>query len=136
MSELDLITMARSLTDGITTLFGQIITINFAMVVAIYYFLNQARLPMKVFAFLAYGVGMLMFFGRALEETSLLFTILTALQRLPAPSVVTQQMLGMQKTWLGVGTSALFNVAYWILWIGVSYLLFFWKKAPEQRQQL
>ena len=131
MSETDLITLATSLVENITSLFTQIITINFAMVVAIYYFLNQAKRAMKVFAFVAYGVGMLMFFFRALEATNLLFVALQQMHALSHPSFVTQQFLAMQQSWLGIGTSAFSNAAYLILWIGIFYLLFFWKKASD-----
>jgi len=131
MTELDLLTLARSMSDDITALFAQIITINFAMIVAIFYFLNQAKKPIKIFAFIAYGVGMLMFFGRALEQTSLLFSALQQMRQLPHPSYLTQQFIGLQGTWLGIATSVLFNVAYWLLWIGVTYLLFFWRKEEH-----
>jgi hypothetical protein len=120
--------MARA--ESITGMFAQIITINFAMVVAIYYFLNQAKRAMKIFAFVAYGVGMLMFFFRALEQTNVLVAALQQLSAIPHPSNVTQQLLAMQQSWLGVSTSTFFNVAYLILWIGVFYLLFVWKRAP------
>jgi hypothetical protein len=131
MTELDLLTLARSMGDDITALFSQIITINFAMIVAIFYFLNQAKLPIEVFAYIAYGVGMLVFFGRALEQTSLLYGTLQQLRALPHPSYLTQQFIGLQGTWLGIGTSALFNIAYWLLWLGVTYLLFVWKKEEH-----
>jgi hypothetical protein len=52
MSALELLNLARACTGNITSYFSQVITITFAMVVAIYYFLNQAKLGMKVFAFL------------------------------------------------------------------------------------
>ncbi|HEY1707290.1 MAG TPA: hypothetical protein VGG10_03425 [Rhizomicrobium sp.] len=130
MSETDLITFAMARAESITGLFAQIITINFAMVVAIYYFLNQAKRAMKIFAFIAYGVGMLMFFFRALEQTSMLVAALQQLRALPRPSPVTQQLLAMTQSWLGVSTSTFFNVAYLILWIGTFYLLFIWKRTP------
>ena len=38
MSELELLNLARSTTEHEVTWFAQMITINFAMVVAIYYF--------------------------------------------------------------------------------------------------
>jgi hypothetical protein len=131
MSETDLITFVMARAESITAMFAQIITINFAMVVAIYYFLNQAKRAMKIFAFVAYGVGMLMFFFRALEQTSVLVAALQELRAIPHPSNVTQQLLAMQQSWLGVSTSTFFNVAYLILWIGAFYLLFFWKRTPQ-----
>src|SRR5262249_53592500 len=124
MSGVGLLTLARAMGEKITALFVQIITNKFAMVVAIYYFLNQARLPMKVFAFLAYGIGMLMFFGRALEETNMLVSVLGEMRALPHPGPLVQRYLALQGSWLAVTTSGLFNIAYWILWLGVFYLLF------------
>ena len=59
VSELDLLNLARSTTEHQVTWFAQIITINFGMVVAIYYFLHGAKLPLKIFTFFAYGVGMM-----------------------------------------------------------------------------
>ena len=46
------------------------ITINFGMVVAIYYFLHGAKLALKVFTFFAYTVGMLVLLGEMLVETN------------------------------------------------------------------
>ena len=54
MSEIDLFNLARATTAVEIGYFTQMITINFAMIVAIYYFLNQANLPMKILAFIAY----------------------------------------------------------------------------------
>ena len=58
MGELDLFNLARAITAVEIGYFTQMITINFAMIVAIYYFLNQANLVMKIMAFIAYLVGM------------------------------------------------------------------------------
>ena len=133
MTELDLLTLGRAATQNELSDFTQVITINFAMIVAIYYFLNRAQTTMKVFAFFAYMVGMAMFIGQMLLETSMKYTVREALKALPNPSRVTQEYIGLSGTWLGIGTSLLFNVAIWILWLGVFYLLFFWKKAPDER---
>ncbi len=133
MTELDLLTMARGAAANETGYFTQIITINFAMIVAIYYFLNQARLAMKLFAFFAYMVGMLLFFGQMLLESSLHYTLLMQIQALPHPSPIAQEYVGLRGTWLGIGTAILFNGALWVLVIGAFFLLFFWKKQPEER---
>lgn len=57
MSELDILNLARSRGHSISSEFAQVITITFAMVVAIYYFLHQAGSRMKVFAFAIYTCG-------------------------------------------------------------------------------
>ena len=68
MSELDLLNLSRAMTANEIGLFTQIITITFAMIVAIYYFLNRASLAMKIFAFVAYSFGFFLFFGEMLIE--------------------------------------------------------------------
>ena len=131
MSETDLLTLARSATQIEVEYFTQMITINFAMVVAIYYFLHQARLAMKLFAFLAYLVGMFLFLSQMLLETNLKYTVVLAMKALPHPSAPVARYVALNDTWLTSLASVLFNGAIWLLCLGIFFLLFFWKKdAP------
>lgn len=136
MSELDLLNLARSTTEHEVTWFAQMLTINFAMVVAIYYFLNAARLTLKLFSFFAYTVGMLVLLGEMLAETNVKAGVIEALQSLPSaqlsrPSV---HYLAVSNSWLALTTRITFNLSIWVLWLGVLYLLFFsqhhWKSRP------
>ena len=133
MTELELLDMARGTTTASIGYFSQIITINFAMIVAIYYFLNQARLAMKLFAFLAYMVGMALFFGEMLFETNMKVTLLDLLRALPHPNIATLRYVALYDSWLSIVIRIMMNGAIWILVLGVFYLLFFWKKSPEER---
>ena len=133
MTEFDLFNLARAITAVEIGYFTQMITINFAMIVAIYYFLNQANLPMKVMAFIAYLVGMALFLGEMLLETNVKTVVLAQMQALPHPSALTTRYLGLYDIWLGKLTALLLNGAIWIFVLGVFYLLFFWKKQPEER---
>jgi hypothetical protein len=130
MAELDLLNLARGATANEVSWFAQILTINFAMVVAIYYFLNQARLALRIFGFVAYMIGMLMYWGEMLIEANVKAAALAALKRLPPASISgpTRQFIGVSQSWLGLTTSVVFNLSFWILWIGIFYLLFFWKR--------
>ncbi len=128
MSELDLLSLGRSITTAEIGLFTQIITISFAMIVAIYYFLHQASLPMKLFAFLVYAVGMFLFFGEMLLESNVKLTVYAALTALPPKSTVTQEYVGIAKSWVGITTSILLTGSFWLLLLGNFFLLFFWKK--------
>lgn len=128
MSEQELLALARSVTANEVTWFGQIITINFAMIVGIYYFLNRAQIALKLFAFGVYFVGMLMYLGEMLIETGLKSAVLRSLAELPHPSEIVQQYLGVYRSWIGILTAVLFNGAFWLLLIGVFYLLFFWRE--------
>jgi hypothetical protein len=131
MTELDLLNLARSTTQNEIALFTQVITITFAMIVGIYYFLHQARMAMRVVAFGAYLIGMLLFLGQMLLETSLKAEVLLSMKALPHPSPVTQEYVGLSNSWLGHDTSLLFNLAFWILVIGIGYLTFFWDRRGE-----
>lgn len=132
MSEQELLGLARSVTANEVAWFGQVITINFAMIVGIYYFLNRAQLVLKLFAFGVYLVGMLLYLGQMLIETGLKFAVLKSLAGLPHPSNVVQAYLGVLGSWLGILTAVLFNGAFWLMVIGIFYLLFFWKeKRPD-----
>lgn len=133
MTELDLFNIARSVSQNEISLFTQVITINFAMVVGLYYFLHRARMAMKVFAFGAYLVGMLLFLGEMLMETNVKVQVMRQMAALPHASPLTQYYLALSDSWLAHDTVILFNVAFWILTIGVGYLTFFWDKDSESQ---
>lgn len=66
ISEFDLLNLARSCEQSVTSDFAQVITITFAMVVGVYYFLHQAGIRMKLFTFAIYTCGMLLYLGMML----------------------------------------------------------------------
>ena len=82
MSEFDLVNLGRSVTANELNWFGEMITVNFAMIVAIYYFLSQARVTLKVFSFIVYTVGILVFFCEMVMEGNLKFAVMAALRSL------------------------------------------------------
>jgi hypothetical protein len=131
MSELDLLNLSRSITNDEVGWFAQVVTINFAMVVAIYYFLHRAKLLMKLFAFLAYTVGTLLYFAEILLESNLKLVTMRTLAALPHPSDVTQEYVGLAQSWLGDVAKVLFTGSFWVLWLGVIYLLFFWRRDED-----
>ncbi|MBV9990109.1 MAG: hypothetical protein JOZ72_02365 [Alphaproteobacteria bacterium] len=132
MSELDLLNLARSATQDEVSWFAQLITINFAMVVAIYYFLHEAKLALKLFGFVAYMIGSMIYLGEMLIASNIKFAAFTMLKALPSPSPVTRQLVGVTESWLGITTAVVFNGAFWVLWLGVFYLLFFWRRRGPQ----
>jgi hypothetical protein len=60
MTEAELLQLGQNAFEQVATLYAQLITINFALAAAVFYFLHEARLPMKIFAAVIYGVGSLM----------------------------------------------------------------------------
>ncbi len=131
MSEAELFEVVRSANAQIAALYGQVISINFAMVVAIYYFLNKSKLTMKLLGFLIYLIGMLMFIGLMLEESNIKRVALNALGALPEPSSATQGLLALQSSWLFQTTAVFLNLGLWALMASIIFLLFIWRR-PNQ----
>ncbi len=40
--------------------------------------------------------------------------------------------VGVNEGWLGHTVSIVFSASFWVLWGGVFYLVFFWKKAVRE----
>jgi hypothetical protein len=137
VSQLDLLNLARSCEQSITSDFGQVITITFAMVVGVYYFLHQAGIRMKIFTFAIYTCGMLFYLGMMLGESEVASGASNALRALPeaARTQPTLYYLAIHESWVGTTSSVLLNLVFWVLWIGAGYLLFFWRKPHEIRPQ-
>jgi hypothetical protein len=130
VSELDLLNLARSTTEHEVTWFAQMITLNFGMVVAIYYFLHSAKIALKMFTFFAYAVGMLVLLGQMLVETNIKQGAIESLRALPADhlSRPVVRYLSVYDSWVAFTTQITFNLSVWLFMIGVFYLLFLWKR--------
>ncbi|MFN7053972.1 hypothetical protein [Hyphomonas sp.] len=131
---MDLLVLVRSADQQVASLFGQMISINFAMIAGTYYFLNRASLQLKFFAFVCYAVGMLAIFGMMLRESNFKRVALDSIGALPEAdrAPVAEGLLQLSQSWLFEGTAIFINAAHYILWISVIYLLFFWKKPPGE----
>lgn len=68
------------------------------------------------------------------EDANFATGVLRALQEIPpaAQSPPTLTLLAVKASWVGTTVEFLLNSVYWVLWIGTSYLLFFWKKPENQ----
>jgi hypothetical protein len=100
VSELDLLNLARSTTEHQVTWFAQMITINFGMIVAIYYFLHGAKLALKIFTFFAYTVGMMVLLGEMLVEANIKAGVIEALHAARRTSVTTDRALSFRLRFL------------------------------------
>lgn len=129
MSEADILNVLRASNEQITTHYGQVISITFAMVLAIYYFLNRAPLALKALGFLIYLIGFLMFVGLMLEESNVKARALLALTNLgDHASELTRGILALQQSWLFKTTAVLLNLGLWMLPSATAFLLFVWRK--------
>lgn len=137
MNEFQLIGLLRDSNVQLSQLFGQVITINFAMIVAIYYFLHRATMPLKVAAMAFYLTGMLSLIGRMLVESNLKYHAMLALAALPTNqlSQLGESYLEYRNSWLASATALFTNAAIWLLIAVVAYLLFWWRRDAESGQQ-
>jgi uncharacterized membrane protein len=63
-----------------------------------------------------------------LIESNLKTATLATLKALPNVGPVAQNYIAVNASWLGNTTSIVFSAAFWVLWGGVFYLVFFWRK--------
>lgn len=130
MSELDLINLLQSAARDEVTWFSQMLTVNFAMIVAIYYFLHSAKISLRLFSFIAYTLGMLVFMGEMIGVSNVAYGALEALRAIPAIQLSRPgaHLLAFADSWVTHVTMLTFNLSVYTLWIGITYLLFFSKK--------
>lgn len=130
MTEADLIEVVRTANDATAALYGQLISITFAMIVAIFYFLNRSRWPLKLLAFGVYSVGYLMFVGLMLETSNTKHVALRALGALPSDRIspFTAGLIDLQSSWLFQATALFMNAGLWLLGSAVVFMMFVWRK--------
>jgi hypothetical protein len=135
MSASDLFGVIMQVSALYATLFGMVISINFAMILAIWYFLHRARLAFRIAAFGAYLVGMLMLVGMLLQQANVKGRALEALHALPpeARAGFIDGFLVNQESGLFHAVSLFQNLSLWLLVAAVFWLLFFWKGAGVDR---
>lgn len=135
MGETELIGIIRDVNAQYAILFGQIITINFGMIVAIYYFLHRSPVLFRIAAFGFYAIGMLALIGLMLEQSNYKYQALLALRHLPAAqrSPVTDSLIAINESWLAQTTTFFLSASLWVLFAAVAYLLFWWRGDPERR---
>jgi hypothetical protein len=129
MSGTDLFGVVTAVSAQYATLLGMVITINFAMILAIWTFLHRTRQHFRAAAFGFYLIGMGMLAGMLLQQANIKARALEALRALaPADRAgFIDGYLATQDSWL-FGAVALFqNLALWLLVAAVAWLLFLWR---------
>lgn len=129
MSETDLFGALQAVSGLYATLLGMVITINFAMIVAIWTFLHRTALGFRLVAFGFYLVGMGLLCVMLLQQARIREKALDALRALPegerSPFITaflaTQDGATFEMVWLFQHLSPL------LLVLAVAYLLFVWR---------
>ncbi len=134
MSEYELTSIIQEANAQYAVLYGHVLTISFAVIVATHYFLCSARYSLRSVVFLLYSVGMLTFVSLFLQNANLKSQALNALIAIPAEerSQFTQSLIDLSQHWLFAGTRIVFNLSLWAIWIATAAMLIFWKRTAGQ----
>ena len=131
MSEAEILSLLENYTEQQTQLIVQVVSLHFALVVSIFYFLHRSGLAMKLAVFALYTLGNALFLGLiynlSLKVVASRHDLIGLQQDGVELSAVSQTVLNSLQPFTNV-TSIIANVSFVALWIGAIYFLFFWKK--------
>lgn len=130
MTETELFAIVQQTNEQVGALFAQVITINFAMIIATWYFLRRTRLAFRLSVFAFYLVGMLTLIGMMLQQSNIKHLAINALTAIPPDkrSSVIDGYLPIQEGWLFVAARIFQNASLWMLVAVIAYLLFWWRQ--------
>lgn len=135
MSEYELLDLLMTSRAQLDAAIAQSVALNFAMIVAIYYFLHRAGLMLKVVVFLLYTIGWFVFVGSGWlsgQQMVGVVTDLVALTRAGEAGAATNILLGALNSAYFTGYLVAANAANFLLLVGSFVFLFFWK-PPKDR---
>ena len=115
-------------------LYGHVLTISYALIVATHYFLCRTRRSLRAAVFLLYSTGMLAFVALFLQNANLKSRALSALNAIPSGdrSAYAQSLLDFSQHWLSSATGIVMNVSLWFIWLASSAMLFFWRRTDDK----
>jgi hypothetical protein len=128
------LTLLESYTEQQMQLIIQVVSLHFALVIAVFYFLHRSGLIMKFAVFGLYTIGNLLFLGLiynlSLKVVAVRQDLLALQERGVELSAISQTVLDNLRPFINVA-SMMANIAFVALWIGAVYFLFFWKKRES-----
>lgn len=131
MSEAEILSLLENYGEQQTQLIVQLVSLHFALVVAIFYFLHRSGIAMKSAVFLLYTLGNALFLGLiynlSLKVVASRQDLISLQQNGVELSAVSRSVLDNLQPFTNV-TSIIANVSFVALWAGAVYFLFFWKK--------
>ncbi len=136
MTEYEILTLLSEIRSNQTTLLAQIVSLHFAMIVAIFYFLHHSGLRMKLAVFVFYSLGYALHLGLIYETSVQVFAaradLLNLLQSEQGLSSIGQTAFRESDAAFTNWVAIVGNISFLALWAGVVYFLFFWKRPKEQ----
>jgi hypothetical protein len=133
MSEFEILQLYAAATADQTAVIGLLISLHFAMVVGIFYFLHRSGWAMKVAILVLYTLAYALLIGLTLNQSAMVYGAsrdLIALTesgaRLSGVGYAALQQAS-DESWVNIiATAALLS-----LWFGTVFFLFFWKRPKD-----
>lgn len=134
MTEAEILQLLESYTEQQTQLIIQVVSLHFALVVAVFYFLHRSGLIMKVAIFALYTLGNALFLGLIYNLSIKVVAARNDLLALQSNgtelSTISLSVLNNLQPYVNIA-SIIANISFVALWIGAVYFLFFWKRPKD-----
>lgn len=131
MSEAEILSLLENYTEQQMQLIIQVVSLHFALVIAVFYFLHRSGLVMKFAVFALYTIGNLLFLGLiynlSIKVVAARYDLLQLRESGVELSAISLTVLENLRPFVNVA-SLMANIAFVALWIGAVYFLFFWRK--------
>jgi hypothetical protein len=133
MSEYEILDLYASATADQTAIIGLLISLHFAMIVGIFYFLHRSGWAMKAAILVLYTLGYALLIGLMFNQSAMVFgasrdliALTEAGSRLTGVGYTALQQAS-DESWVNIVAT----VALLALWFGTVFFLFFWKRPKE-----
>lgn len=134
MSEHEILELLQGYDAAQQNALAQVISLHFVIAAAVYYFLHRSGLAMKVAVFALYALGNAMYVALMYNLSHQVIGAreqLQALQTAGPISPITEAVLRNTGEAWSNSLAILTNTAFLTLWLGTTYLLFFWKRPKD-----
>lgn len=136
-SEAETLQLLDSYSNAQTAILAQVISLHFALIVAVFYFLHRSGVVMKLAVFVLYTLGYALYFG-LLHNLSI--RVIAARADLQRMRDATGKVSNIADTVLYTASSEYWNwvsvvaiTALAALWFGAVYFVFVWKPHPARQ---
>lgn len=135
MSEYELASIIQEANAQYAVLYGHVLTISFAVIVATHYFLCSTGFWLRTSVFGLYSIGMLTFVALFLQTANLKSRALAAMLAIPADdrSPFARSVIEFSQHWLFSATGIVFNLSLWAIWLATAAMLYAWKVVPPRQ---
>ncbi|MBL4595670.1 MAG: hypothetical protein JKX99_03725 [Robiginitomaculum sp.] len=135
MSEFEVLNLIQLIIANQYAILAQIVGLNFALVIAVFYFLYKSGRRMQGFVFAIYTMGFVMYAGILSSDSLQILAAentLRAMAETESLSALGQNILATTRNQLGAVVNVATFVGFGTLWLCMAYFTFFWKRPIDR----